>query len=82
MVAIVRGHGLMNLRIVEGKPGLGVCADFRQFAAPERGRPGGVVGLQLEPSIAGFLGQRQQPFAKPPGRVHFASSPPEQPLAP
>ena len=77
MVAVARRHGLMNSRIVDGKTGVGVGTDFRQSAAPKGSRPGGVVGLQLEPGIAGFLGQRQQPFAKPPCRVHFGSSPPK-----
>src|SRR5580658_2950625 len=72
----------MNLRIVDGKSGFSVGADFRQFAAPKRGRPGGVMSLQLKPRIAGLFRQRQQPFAKSPSRVYFASSPPEQPLAP
>ena len=72
----------MNSRVVERKSGFRVPAHVRQFALPERGRPRGVVGLKLEPGIAGFFSQRQQPFAKPPGVVYFTSSPSKHPLAP
>ena len=56
MVAIARRHGLMGLRVVESESSLRMHADFQQLTSTERGRPCGMMSLELEARIAKFFG--------------------------
>ena len=82
MVAVARGHGLMDLRIEQRQGGVRVCARLRELSAHERGRPHRVMGLDPQADVIEFFRQCQQPRAQPLPRGRLAAAGAEHPLAP